>query len=220
MSVRTATRPLPLRATSLLRPSSTPIYSERRSFFSFPGTPGADTQTITATRTLPYTQQSLYKLVADVDSYSSFVPYCAHSRVTQWSQPDENGQKWPTLADLHVGWGGFNEVFTSRLRCVPGVSVEAVSGDPASANAQAASAVFKSLVTRWHLQPIRREPSSPSTEVHLTIKYQFANPLYAAVSAAVSDKVAGLMINAFEKRALEELGHISRPQTNTQQHTY
>lgn len=113
----------------------------------------------------------------------------------------------PAIADLHVGWGGFNEIFTSRLRCVPGVSVEAVSGDPASADAKAASAVFKSLVTRWHLRPVRQDSSSPSTEVHLTIKYQFVNPLYAAVSAAVSDKVAGLMIEAFEKRALEELGH-------------
>ncbi|KAG6018540.1 hypothetical protein E4U41_003791, partial [Claviceps citrina] len=154
----------------------------------------------------------LYRLIADVDAYSSFVPYCSHSRVTQWSQPDEHGRAWPTLADLHVGWGGFNEVFTSRLRCVPDVSVEAVSGDPASVEAKAASAVFKSLVTRWHLRPLATSASAPpSTEVHLTIKYQFANPLYAAVSAAVSDKVAGLMVEAFEKRALEQLGRTPNP---------
>ncbi|KAH0595175.1 hypothetical protein MHUMG1_06924 [Metarhizium humberi] len=205
MSFRTAARQLPLRASAPFHAVSTP--SGCRAFFSLPGsTPGSDTQTITATRNLPYAQQPLYQLISDVDSYSSFVPYCAHSRVTQWSHPDENGRKWPTLADLHVGWGGFNEVFTSRLRCVPGVSVEAVSGDPASADAKAASAVFKSLVTRWHLRPICQHPL-PSTEVHLTIKYQFVSPLYAAVSAAVSDKVAGLMIEAFEKRAMEELSY-------------
>jgi coenzyme Q-binding protein COQ10 len=86
------------------------------------------------------------------------------------------------------------------------VSVEAVSGNPASADASAASAVFKSLVTRWHLRPIRQTSTTPSTEVHLTIQYQFANPLYAAVSSAVSDKVAGLMIEAFEQKAFKELG--------------
>ncbi|GAB0138558.1 hypothetical protein EsDP_00006789 [Epichloe bromicola] len=204
MPLRTATRPFPLRAIHLARTTSIPL-SHHRPFFNLPGSPASDTQTITATRTLPYAQQPLYKLIADVDSYSTFVPYCSHSRVTQWSERDEQGRAWPTLADLHVGWGGFNEVFTSRLRCVPEASVEAVSGDPASVEAKAASAVFKSLVTRWHLKPLSQE-ASPSTEVHLTIKYQFVNPLYAAVSAAVSDKVAGLMIEAFEKRASEELG--------------
>lgn len=196
MSIRTATARLPLRLGYGPLPC-------RRPFFTLPG---GNSQTLTATRTLPFSQDALYELVADVDSYSQFVPYCAKSRVTQWSSPDDSGRKWPTLADLHVGWGGLNEEFTSRLRCVPGVSVEAVSGDPAGTSAASdASAVFKSLVTRWSLRPLTAQPS-PSTEVNLSIKYQFTNPLYAAVSAAVSDKIAALMIEAFEKRAQQILG--------------
>ena len=98
---------------------------------------------------------------------------------------------------------------------MPGVSVEAVSGG-SGAGLEDASAVFKSLVTRWSLRSLSSssptssttssQASSPSTEVHLAIKYQFTNPLYAAVSAAVSDKVAGLMIEAFEKQAFKRLG--------------
>ncbi|QUC18937.1 uncharacterized protein UV8b_03178 [Ustilaginoidea virens] len=198
-------RPRPRPCLSSLLPGASPT---RRSFLSLPT--HTATQTITATRTLPYAAQPLYKLIADVDSYSAFVPYCARSRVTEWSRPDDQGRQWPTLARLHVGWGGFNEVFTSRLRCVPGVSVEAVSGDPAAADAEAASAVFKSLVTRWHLKSVSRDPSSPMTQVHLTVMYQFVNPIYAALSAAVSDKVGGLMVEAFEKRASEELGQMPR----------
>lgn len=201
MSIRTATRRLP----QLHR--STP-FAAGRPFFTLPG--GSSTQTLTASRHLPYDQASLYKLVADVDSYAQFVPYCSKSRVTQWSAPDAAGQRWPTLADLHVGWGGLNEEFTSRLRCVPGVSVEAVSGDPAGTSAASdASAVFKSLITRWSLAPKAEAAAQPSTEVNLSIQYQFTNPLYAAVSAAVSDKVAALMIEAFEKRAREQLGRRS-----------
>lgn len=195
MSVRTATaRLLPLRRAAPLR-----------SFFTLPGTSSTSSQTLAATRILPYPQAALYELVADVDSYAQFVPYCARSRVTSWSPPDSDGRRWPAVADLHVGWGGLNEEFTSRLRCVPGVSVEAVSGDPAGTGGQDASAVFKSLVTRWSLRGLEGE-KSPSTEVNLSIKYQFTNPLYAAVSAAVSDKIAALMIEAFEKRAREQLG--------------
>lgn len=187
MSIRTASLRLPRQVPSTLQPT-------RRTFFSLPG----DTQTLTATRTLPYARSALYDLISDVDSYHTFVPYCSKSHVTQWSTPDSSGRRYPTLADLHVGWGGFNEAFTSRLRCVPGTSVEAVSGDAS----QDASAVFKTLVTKWSLQT----RSDASTQVDLNIRYQFANPLYAAVSAAVSDKIAGLMIEAFEKQALQRLG--------------
>lgn len=200
MSIRAATRRLALR-------SHNGAFVCRRPFFTLPNNNG---QTLTASRTLPYSQDELYKLVADVDSYSQFVPYCAKSRVTQWSAADDAGRKWPAVADLHVGWGGLNEEFTSRLHCVPGVSVEAVSGDPAGTSSSTdASAVFKSLVTRWSLRPLTAQPS-PSTEVNLSIKYIFSNPLYAAVSAAVSDKVAALMIEAFEKRAKEQLSHRSQ----------
>lgn len=188
---------------SLVRPPSAALPS-RRFFFAIPG--DGHHQHLTANRTLPYAHEPLYDLIADVDSYRLFVPYCSHSRVTQWSQPDDGGRRWPTLADLHVGWGGFSESFTSHLRCLPGISVEAISGGPDITRASPTnSTVFKSLVTRWSLRPIGLQPS-PSTEVHLSIHYQFLNPIYAALSAAVSDRVAGLMIEAFEKRAREKLG--------------
>ncbi|PNY27633.1 Coenzyme Q-binding protein coq10, mitochondrial [Tolypocladium capitatum] len=216
MSVRISIPRLPLRR-ALARaaappPPPPPAPPRRRSFFSFPGG-GDTTQHLAATRTLPYARDPLYELIADVDSYHRFVPYCSLSRVTHWAPPDPRGRRWPARADLHVGWGGFTEAFSSRLRCVPGVSVEAVSGDPAAADADAdaASAVFKSLVTRWSLEPVAHDPASPSTEVRLTIEYRFVNPLYAAVSAAVSDKVAGLMIEAFEKQARERLASTHKP---------
>lgn len=128
--------------------------------------------------------------------------------MTQWSLPDSHGNKWPTRADLHVGWGGFDEKFTSRLTCVPGQSVEAVSGGLGEGDA---SEVFKTLVTRWSLKPISEGPEHSSTEVNLAITYHFTSPLYAAVSSAVSDKVANIMIEAFKKQAAERLKkHSSR----------
>ncbi|KAK0758702.1 hypothetical protein N5P37_009101 [Trichoderma harzianum] len=212
MAARTASQRLllPRPSIPLLRPSrissSSQFFSSpsRRAFISLPGT---SPQTLLATRTLPYRHEPLYELIADVDSYSAFVPYCSHSQVTKWSSPDDSGRRWPALADLHVGWGGFDEVFTSRLLCVPGVSVEARSGGSAGGGlAQDASSVFKTLETLWYLTPVARQSAAPSTEVRLTIKFEFVNPLYAAVSAAVSDKIAALMIDAFEKRVHHKLG--------------
>ena len=213
MSLRTQSRPLLSAglqphlygAASRLAGRQQHSFSPRW-FLSVPGVP--DTQHLAAARTLPYSRDSLYGLIADVDSYASFVPYCSLSRVTQWSRADGPGaRRLPALADLRVGWGGFTEDFTSRLRCVPGVSVEAVSGGPDAD----ASAVFKTLTTRWSLKSVADAPAErPSTQVHLDIKYQFTNPLYAAVSAAMSEKMASKMIAAFEEQARKVLGDPSK----------
>jgi coenzyme Q-binding protein COQ10 len=197
----------------------------QRSFITLPGT---ESQSLSATRILPYKSSSLYTLIADVDSYSSFVPYCVESKVTKWSEADKNGQRWPSEADLKVGWGGYEEEFTSRLLCVPGSVVEALSGDAvtdlsktdlshhsATFDAPAiANAIFQSLSTRWTVKPFHYRPPTghpqtdktvhparDQTEVHLTLNFQFSNPIYAALSKAVAPKVAGMMIEAFEVRA-------------------
>jgi coenzyme Q-binding protein COQ10 len=197
----------------------------RRSFITLPGT---EAQSLSATRILPYKSSSLYTLIADVDSYSSFVPYCVESKVTKWSDEDKNGQRWPSEADLKVGWGGYEEKFTSRLFCVPGSVVEALSGDAVTEISKAdlshhsatfdapatANAIFQSLSTRWTVKPFHYKPPTgqpqtdktlhparDQTEVHLTLNFQFSNPIYAALSKAVAPKVAGMMIEAFEVRA-------------------
>jgi len=43
------------------------------------------------------------------------------------------------------------------------------------------------------------------TEVSLAIEYQFSNPVYSAMSGAVADKVAGVMIEAFKARVKQVL---------------
>lgn len=196
----------------------------RRSFITLPG---AESQSLTASRILPYKSSSLYAIISDVDSYKTFIPYCVDSKVTSWSATDADGRRWPSQADLRVGWGGFEEQFTSRLFCVPGSVVEALSGQavtnlkksdlahyastttaPAKANA-----IFTSLRTRWTVTPFPYKPLTDSTplpatdetEVSLTIDFQFSNPLYAALSKAVAPKLAGVMIEAFEDRAKQLL---------------
>ncbi|KAL9017289.1 MAG: hypothetical protein Q9185_005380 [Variospora sp. 1 TL-2023] len=83
--------------------------------------------------------------------------------------------------------------------------------------------LFTSLLTRWTLsefpfKPLPSDgrspqegaaetnPSHPRTEVSLVIEAQFASAVYSALSQAAAPKVAGMMIEAFEKRAREVLG--------------
>lgn len=192
-------------------------------------------QTLSASRILPYPSAAIYAIIADVSAYQHFLPFCLESRVTRWSAPDHDGRKWPSEADMAVGWGGIHETFQSRIYCVPGSIVEAVGGQSEtqlpkadirhhevgessssssspSSRAQQTSQILTHLQSRWTLNPfpfkpaplqdrLERtinpqseaggEPAREQTEVQLSLSFAFANPLYQAMSSAVTPKVAG-----------------------------
>ena len=99
-------------------------------------------------------------------------------------------------------------------------SASATSHDPEKSSG---NSIFTSLLTRWSLREFpfkpappdgttpqegeaEQKPASPRTEVNLLIEVRFASAVYSALSQAVAPKVAGMMVEAFEKRAREVLG--------------
>lgn len=71
--------------------------------------------------------------------------------------------------------------------------------------------VFTSLVTRWTVTPAEDAAQQHDwSDVRLSIRYRFANPLYTAVSGAVADKVAPVMIEAFVEQARRVLGETGK----------
>lgn len=214
--------------------------SQQTRHFSNPLNP---LQSLNATRILPYHSAPLYNLIADIQSYPEFIPYCTTSSITSQSAPEKKtNQRWPRTADLHIGYGGYDERFRSAVYCLPYTVLEAVAGsaeptiprsqlphyydDPDySHDAEKSTGnerIFTSLLTRWNFKefPFKPAPpdgktpqegsaslpSSPRTEVNLTIEVQFASAVYSALSQAAAPKIAGMMIEAFEKRAGEILG--------------
>ncbi|KAI1818053.1 hypothetical protein GGS20DRAFT_387430 [Poronia punctata] len=239
------TQLLPRRSLQLPHNIRSPARPQKRTFLSsILSSSPPPPQTLTASRRLPYNHNALYDIIANIDSYSAFLPYCSSSRVTAWtSKPDpESGRRWPTRADLTAGWGGLEQTYTSRVNCVPGSIVEALSGEGARSGIapdilarygltddensplsqasrrteRAEEGVFKTLVTRWSLAPatsaqddgaiLQAQNQVEWSDVHLSIRFQFANPLYGAVSSAVADKIAPIMIEAFVERAKKVLG--------------
>lgn len=215
---------------TLLRaaPSLTQASRQQRAFFSLPF--ASEKQTLTASRTLQYPAKIIYDTISDVSSYSSFIPYCQSSVVTKTSKPADDGKCYPEEAKLVIGFNNeVSEEFWSRVYCKPGQVVEAISGqtnsnlsseDVAHHNARPApdqdptrnESVLTHLSTTWRLRPFPYKPPPPSaeqktdgpgvetTDVNLVIEYQFANPMYGALSAAAAPKVAEKMIEAFENR--------------------
>ncbi|KAL4928282.1 ubiquinone-binding COQ10-like protein [Aspergillus undulatus] len=188
---------------------------------------GNNNRTLTATRTLSYEPAPLFTVISSVESYSSFLPFLTASTVT--ARDEKTGL--PSQAYLTVGYGPLSETFTSRVECRPeeGV-VEARSGeryiDPAQAQSGSGSGssesglsalaslakgagfpgadegIFEYLSTRWELVPEGKN----RTTVKLEIRFAFKSQLYASMFSAVEGQMAGIMIEAFERRVGEVCG--------------
>ncbi|KAJ4380070.1 Coenzyme Q-binding protein coq10, mitochondrial [Didymella sp. IMI 355093] len=194
-----------------------PTQPQTRTFLSqfLPSAPGAsEIQTLRASRTLPYPSAPIYSIIADVPSYSSFLPYCTRSTITHWSAPDAaTGRKWPSIGILTSGFGNLTESFTSRVYCVPGEVVESVGGDTetrlprdaiqhhldgevARVGREGSEGLLTHLRNTWTVEEVGHR----QTRIELALEFRFANPMYAALSAGVAPKVADAMVKAFEER--------------------
>ncbi|PYH98170.1 hypothetical protein BO71DRAFT_371640 [Aspergillus ellipticus CBS 707.79] len=171
--------------------------------------PEQKTRHLTATRTLAYPPAPLFRIISDVQSYSSFLPFLTASTVTHRS--DETGL--PTRAFLTVGYGPLSETFTSQVDCdEAALVVEARSGakfgvgkkDGQRAEGFVDEGIFEYLSTRWELKDGKGK--GPLTEVKLEIRFEFRSQLHAAMMGAVEGQMAPVMIEAFEKRIRGVLG--------------
>ncbi|KAL4804862.1 hypothetical protein BDV18DRAFT_142692 [Aspergillus unguis] len=180
---------------------------------------------LTATRTLAYPPKPLFNVISSVESYSDFLPFLTASTVT--ARDPETG--YPSQGVLTVGYGPLSETFTSKVICDDKAwVVEARSGekyvDPSSGSGGGSGGgglgalaslagfpgkdegIFEYLSTKWELLPEAGSEGGGAearTTVKLEIRFEFKSPLYASMFSAVEGQMAGIMIEAFEKRVRE-----------------
>jgi coenzyme Q-binding protein COQ10 len=200
---------------------SQPTTTQKRTFLPNPfADTSAPPQVLRAHRVLPYPSAPIYSIIADVPSYSSFLPYCQRSDITHWSAPDKTyNRRWPSEGKLTSGFGGITESFISRVYCEPGKYVESVGGDTETSlsreeiahhlesgvggsRAGGDNGLLKHLRSIWTIE----ELGESKTGVSLALEFAFTNPFYAALSGGVAPKVADVMIRAFEQRVEKVLG--------------
>ncbi|GIK06894.1 coenzyme Q-binding protein COQ10 B, mitochondrial [Aspergillus viridinutans] len=204
-------------------PRSTPLTTTTRRSFNLsslsslfpPGNGNSNdnnkSRVLTAARTLPYPPSALFKVISSVESYSQFLPFLTASTVTH--RDPETG--YPTRAFLTVGYGPLSETFTSRVDCNrDNWTVDARSGAKFGVDSKdgqeggifpgANEGIFEYLSTKWELVPV--PGGSVQTRVQLEIQFEFRNQFHAAMMSAVEGQMAGVMIEAFEKRIREVEG--------------
>lgn len=81
----------------------------QRGFFLFPSPSQALVKSHSERKRVPFSRAEMFDVVADVDRYHEFLPFCVDSRVLR--RPNDNVME----AALRVGFKVFTESYTSRV---------------------------------------------------------------------------------------------------------
>ena len=117
-------------------------------------------QNISLQRISPYRARQMFDLVADVDRYSEFIPYCTASRVLH---SHETEQGYEMLADLLVAYKFLREKYSSAV---------VLTHDPLTITVNQAKGPFSHLHNRWEFKD-----TSEGSVVDFELQFYFAVPL-------------------------------------------
>ncbi len=132
---------------------------------------------------LPYTAAQMFDLVAGVDKYQEFLPWCVASRINKWES------ETVLEADLVIGYKMFRERFTSRAQLDPTreILIEYLKGP------------LKNLKNRW----VFTDVENGSCLIDFSVEFEFKNVALQALARMFFNEVVKRMIGAFEARAQE-----------------
>jgi len=135
-------------------------------------------------RHLPYSQQQLFDLVADVERYPEFLPWCTACRIIK-------RENQLIEADLLVGFKMLRERFTSR------VTLNA----PNSIQVQYLDGPFRYLNNHWIFKPTEN-----GCVIDFFIDFEFRSRLFQRLIGPLFTEAVRRMVSAFDNRALALYG--------------
>ncbi len=145
-------------------------------------------------RCLPYSAQQLFDLVADVERYPEFLPWCQSVRIINHREND-------IVAEVVIGYKIFRESFLSQdILTPPG---------PRSAgriDVKYRDGPFRYLNNSWVFTPQDGPHGQPHCRVDFHIDFEFRSPLFRAMVGAVFDKAMRRLVTSFENRARQIYG--------------
>ena len=142
-------------------------------------------------RHLPYSQKQLFDLVAEVDRYPEFLPWCTACRITR-----REGDSF--YADLVVRFKVFSERFASKvtLHGQEQIDVEYIDGP------------FRYLNNHWHFTP----QDDGSCVIDFFVDFEFRSRMLQALIGLLFNEAVSRMVGAFEARARDLYGDDTRGQ--------
>jgi len=136
-------------------------------------------------RVMPYSAQQMYDLIANIEEYPQFLPWCA--AVRRRSSKVVDGCE-TVDADMIVSFKVFREKFGSRVVLNPDaqkIDVSYIDGP------------FKYLTNNWEFTP----ETETSCRVNFFVDFEFKSRTLQALIGVVFHQAMQQVVRAFEKRA-------------------
>ncbi len=134
---------------------------------------------------VPYGAGEMYGLVADIESYGKFLPWCGGARIVARDTDS-------VTAAIDIAYQGVRKTFTTRNRLEPGRVMEL----------QLVDGPFKSLQGYWRFEAL----DDSASKVSLDLKFEFSNRLLALAVGPVFSSIANGLVESFRRRAEEIYG--------------
>lgn len=136
-------------------------------------------------RHLPYRQDQLFDLVADIERYPEFLPWCTGARIRERTDN-------VITADLLIGFRMVRERFTSRVALIRPDRIDvAYSEGP-----------FRYLDNHWKFEP---QPDG-SCVIDFYVDFEFRSRLLQRMIGVLFNEAVRRMVGAFEGRARQLYG--------------
>jgi ribosome-associated toxin RatA of RatAB toxin-antitoxin module len=128
----------------------------------------------------------MYQLVADVESYPRFLPWCGSSHSRSLTQDEVE-------ASIEIVRGHLRKKFTTRNRMIKdrGIHMRLLKGP------------FRYLEGQWRFEPL----GNAGCKVSLDMDFQFSNALMRALIGPAFSEIANSLVDSFCRRAVEVYGN-------------
>jgi coenzyme Q-binding protein COQ10 len=130
---------------------------------------------------VPYTQDQIFDLIADVERYPEFLPWCMAARIRQRPAPNV------LVADLVIGYKVFRERFTSHVQL----------NRPTRIDVKYYEGPFRYLNNHWDLEP----RGDGECVIDFYVDFEFKSRMLQKVIQTLFNEAVQRMVGAFEKRA-------------------
>ena len=130
-------------------------------------------------RFVPYTPAQMFELVADIEKYPDFLPWCVGARIRKRAGT-------VMVADLLIGFRMVREKFTSRV----------VLQEPERIDVVHVHGPLEHLTNSW-----RFHPAEGGSTVDFRNEFEFRSRILRGLIGALFHEAAQRMVAAFEGRA-------------------
>ncbi len=142
-------------------------------------------------RKMPYSAQQMYDLIADVNAYPQFLPWCVGARIRKRSLLPDGAEVME--ADLVISFKLFREKFGSRVTLYP---------DERRIDVAYLDGPFRYLNNHWKFTDL----PEGGCEADFFVDFEFKSAVMQAVIGVVFNEAMQRIVRAFEDRAKDLYG--------------